>query len=279
MCCLLSESLLFLTLKIEIFVFSLSNLLNKNLPGSFLSWKTKNRFFFPLESLALFLEVGSLILVTICQSDLCLPTFGSMIYQERWPTRNSFTNPWNDIQRATGNAGNLKSTVLMTRDMLNIKATCFLWEQNLKHHFEPPQYFFVDLTILVGRVIWLQLFQVTFLNKRNHLQLPSPKWNSAGWRPKIVWGRWRYLFFPFFFAAIMSCDAGGEDHSKNWSVKRQRNSCFWLESCEKPGFFGRSCPKCLFFGTWTFWTDKLSAFLCKIFPKFIGLTTLRSEPW
>ena len=29
-----------------------------------------------------------------------------------------------------------------------------------------------------------------------------------------------------FFAAIMSCDAGGEDHSKNWSVKRQRNSCF-----------------------------------------------------
>ena len=98
-------------------------------------------------------EVGSLILVTICQSDLCLPTFGSMINQEWWPTTNGFTNPWNDIQRATGNAGNLKSTVLMTIDMLNVKTTCFHLRTELEASFCAATVFFVDLTILVGRVI------------------------------------------------------------------------------------------------------------------------------
>ena len=36
-----------------------------------------------------------------------------------------------------------------------------------------------------------------------------------------------------------------ESESKNDS----KNQLVWLERCEKPGFFGRSCPNCLFFLT------------------------------
>ena len=61
----------------------------------------------------------------------------------------------------------------------------------------------------------------------------------------------------------MSCDAGGEDHSKNWSVKRQRNSCFWLESCEKPEIL----PKVSFFWDMNILDRQVVCFSLQDFPQ------------
>lgn len=141
----------------------------------------------------------------------------------------------------------------------------------LKASFWAAVVFFVDLTNLVGRVIWLQLFQVTFFKEKKPSATSKSQMKQRRLKTKDRLGQVEiFVFSVFFFAAIMSCDAGGEDHSKNWSVKRQRNSCFWLESCEKPGFLEDPAHRVLFLGHEHFGQTSCLLFFARFSPNLLA---------
>ena len=203
MCCLLSESLLFSTLKIEIFVFSLSNLLNKNLPGSFLSWKHKIRFFSPWIP-----DVFRLYFLRWDPWSLWL--FANLIYVylllAQWSTRNGglqrIVSPiLGMIWYPTSDWQCWQFEINSSYDQRYVKHknNMFSLGTELKASCWAVAVFFVDLTILVGRVIWLQLFQVTFFKRKKPFVTSKSQMKRRRLKTKDRLGQVEIFVFSVFF--------------------------------------------------------------------------------